>query len=616
MKDFLQRLNETTDLIEAKELVDAILCDVRAGHAKPDQCRLFLRNLFTNESLAASLSTSSALDHLFDQLNPEQFQRLFGPAVEKELPQLTVDLVDTVSEVSHQDLLRLVPDGHPKPLIALLKRLAEYIDSLTGSAHFLRGMRVARIQAEIYRRLDDARIWKRRSPPACALDDKQLVRLKAEKRIGDLPAAYENRVGQLQRLDLQHSLAEFTGPTTAATPRMIPEDFARSFCVDAPLRLGISSANASDNHIRSKEQGGKTLNAGLDLQVAGESEPTPPLQVQARRLPEPSLKLHSRSQGFKADFEAHRHGDQATQSELFFAYRRGGDEALRLTKQALIHSGIVRDHSPDIIRDIADFTGGGGLELTTRSKIQQGSGLGTSSILATAILKALYRLANHPAADPAHEYPLLYDASVLLEQSIGLNSGWQDARGACGGPSAVKDFYAPPTQGLPSPERRFIEIDQALFAERVVLFDTGISRAATRGLNVVMDTYLARTPGRYGAIRESLVIHDEMVGALTAGDYPALGRLATRYWQLRCILDPEATNSTIQHIFEAPQLRDLSEGGLVTGAGGGGFALLIARDGAAADLVQRLQRLKQAAYAQSAVVQYRLNPTGIRLTEE
>jgi galactokinase/mevalonate kinase-like predicted kinase len=131
-----------------------------------------------------------------------------------------------------------------------------------------------------------------------------------------------------------------------------------------------------------------------------------------------------------------------------------------------------------------------------------------------------------------------------------------------------------------------------------------------------MDTYLARTPGRYGAIRESLVIHDEMVSALTAGDYPALGRLATRYWQLRCILDPEATNSTIQHIFEAPQLRDLSEGGLVTGAGGGGFALLIARDGAAADLVQRLQRLKQAAYAQSAVVQYRLNPTGIRLTEE
>ena len=78
---------------------------------------------------------------------------------------------------------------------------------------------------------------------------------------------------------------------------------------------------------------------------------------------------------FKAEFEASSKGDEATQSKLFFAYRRGGDEALRLVKQALVHVGIVRDHSDGIVSDVAAFTGGGGLELVTSSKVQQGSGL-------------------------------------------------------------------------------------------------------------------------------------------------------------------------------------------------------------------------------------------------
>ena len=271
----------------------------------------------------------------------------------------------------------------------------------------------------------------------------------------------------------------------------------------------------------------------------------------ARRLAEPKLILRSLSMDFKADFEASSKGDEATQSELFFAYRRGGDEALRLVKQALVHVGIVRDHSDTIISDVAAFTGGGGLELITSSKVQQGSGLGTSSILAAAVLKMLYRLSNHAYGNVESEYPGLYDQSVLLEQSFGLNSGWQDARGACGGPSAIKDFYAPPTDGLPAPERQFLSgIDESTFAKRVVLFDTGISRAATRGLNEVLDAYLTRDPLRYRAIRESLEIHDRMVEALRQGSYGELGNLSARYWQLRCILDPGATSETLQHLFE------------------------------------------------------------------
>ncbi|MCE2448968.1 MAG: hypothetical protein J4F35_11460 [Candidatus Latescibacteria bacterium] len=613
MKAFLERLEQAADLREIQSLVDHILDAARTG-GKPEEKRRFLRDLLFNRALLSRLETPAAIDALLASTTPDEWEALFGAAVAQELSQLTVDLVDGLVDLDHRQLLRLLPPQSSKTLLQVLKRLNTYLEECNGSDRYLRGMRVARIMADIYRTLaDEPRVWRRALPPCC-IDGQAIVQLKEAKQIDKLAAAYEARINQLQSLDLQRSLAALDSGRAAA-PRMIEAAYEQTFCIQAPLRLGISSANASDNHLRSKEQGGKTLNIAVNLQQDREERAQPPLQVTARRLPEPQLILRSRSRGFKADFEASKNSSTATVSELFFAYRRSGDEALRLVKQGLVHAGIVRPDSTDVIEDIAAFTGGGGLKITTSSKVLQGSGLGTSGILSAAILKMLYHLSGHPYAAPACEYPGLYDQSLMLEQSLGLNSGWQDARGASGGPAAIKNFYAPPTDGLPAPERTFLtEVDERLFTERVVLFDTGISRSATRGLNVVLDAYLSRDSQRYAAIRESLAIHDEMVAALCAGAYADLGQLANRYWQLRCILDPQATNDALQYLFENPQITNLTEGRLLTGAGGGGFALLIAAEGQAAELRARLDKLRQhAAFANSRVVSYQLNAQGIHL---
>ena len=614
MKAFLERLEQAADLREAQSLVDHILDSARSG-GKPEEKQRFLRGLLFNRALLSRLETSTAIDALLAATTPREWNALFGDAVTEELPQLTVDLVDGLVDLDHRQLLRLLPPKSPKALLQILRRLNTYLEECDASTRSLRGMRVARIMADIYRTLAaESKAWRRPALPPCCIDGQDIVQLKEAKHIDKLAVAYETRINQLQSIDLQRSLAALDeGRATA--PRMIESAYEQSFCIQSPLRLGISSANASDNHLRSKEQGGKTLNIAVNLQQGREERAQPPLKVTARRLAEPQLILRSRSRGFKADFEVSKQSSAATVSELFFAYRRSGDEALRLVKQGLVHAGIVRPNSTDIIQDIAAFTGGGGLEITTSSTVLQGSGLGTSGVLSAAILKMLYHLSGHPYAAPACEYPSLYDQSLMLEQSLGLNSGWQDARGASGGPSAIKNFYAPPTDGLPAPERTFLtEVDESLFTERVVLFDTGISRSATRGLNVVLDAYLSRDGQRYGAIRESLAIHDEMVAALRAGAYADLGRLANRYWQLRCILDPQATNDALQHLFKNPQIADLIEGGLLTGAGGGGFALLIAAEGQATALRARLDKLRQhAAFANSSVVSYQLNAQGIHL---
>ena len=613
MKAFLARLEQAADLREVQSLIDHILDGARSG-GKPEEKHRFLRALLFNRALLSGLETPAAIDALLAATTPREWDALFGAVVAKELPQLMVDVVDGLVDLDHRQLLRLRPSQPSKTFLQVLKRLNAYLEECDVAVRGMRGMRVARIMADIYRMLAaESRAWRRALPPCC-IDGPALVQLKEAKRIDDLAAAYEARINQLQSMDLQRSLAALDRKGRTTGPRMIESAYEQTFCIQSPLRLGISSANASDNHLRSKEQGGKTLNIAVNLQQGGQERAQPPLEVTARRLAEPQLILRSRSQDFKADFEANQHSAAATVSELFFAYRRSGDEALRLVKQGLVHAGIVRPNSPDVIEDIAAFAGGGGLEITTSSKVPQGSGLGTSGILSAAILKMLYHLSGHPYAAPACEYPSLYDQSLMLEQSLGLNSGWQDARGASGGPSAIKNFYAPPTDGLPAPERTFLtEVEEGLFTERVVLFDTGVSRSATRGLNVVLDVYLSRDHSRYVAIRESLAIHDDMVAALCAGAYADLGRLADRYWRLRCTLDPQATNDALQHLFENPQITDLTEGGLITGAGGGGFALLIAAEGQAPALRTRLDTLRQrAAFAKSSVVSYQLNAQGIQ----
>ncbi len=608
------RLAEASSLEEVRPLLDEVVRQARQDRSSRSRRRALLRALVLSPGLARSLQTGEAIGILRGSLSSEAWTELFGPAVEKELPGLVVAIVDSLIDVDHEDILSLVPENGVATLVATVGQLSAYLGQLEGTQRRLRGMRAAVILASLFGRLQDGGIWRRRSLPACAIDSRAITALKEKRAAADLPAAYEARVNELQREDMHQSLEAAGSPPPAGAP-MAATDRETLFEVRAPLRLGLSSANASDNHIRSKEQGGKTLNAGIVLQAGDSGKVAPPLYVGARPLPEPRLVLRSRSADFQADFEIDRRGDARTQSDLFFAYRRGGDEALRMVKQGLVHTGIVRPDSDDVVGDLAAFRGGGGLEITTACTVQQGSGLGTSSILAAAILKVLYRLVGHPAGGDEGEYPGLYDQSVLLEHSIGLNSGWQDARGARGGPSAVKDFYAPPTDGLPAPELTYIDIDAEEFRRRVVLFDTGIARGATRGLNVVMEAYLGRRRQSYGAIRESLSIHDEMVEALRAGDYGTLGRLASRYWQLRCILDPRATSPALQQLFEPP-LSDFTEGGTLTGAGGGGFGLFVCREGEEKRLHACLRKLRdQRAHARSGVVAYRLDATGLQLTE-
>ena len=138
-----------------------------------------------------------------------------------------------------------------------------------------------------------------------------IIRLKEDKRVEELPEVYEECIVHFQRLDMKVglNLSDHRPQINRETDLMEESDFGKVFTVVSPLRLGISSANASDNHIRTKEQGGKTLNASVDLAVDTPGKFASPLRVSARRLEEPRLVLRSMSKGFEADLEININGE-------------------------------------------------------------------------------------------------------------------------------------------------------------------------------------------------------------------------------------------------------------------------------------------------------------------
>jgi fucokinase len=92
------------------------------------------------------------------------------------------------------------------------------------------------------------------------------------------------------------------------------------------------------------------------------------------------------------------------------------DDQFRLVKAALTVTGIV--NASDKIMSST------GLEISTWAKVPRGSGLGTSSILAAAVIKGLQHVIG---GDESNEN--VARLVLVLEQLMGTGGGWQDQIG-------------------------------------------------------------------------------------------------------------------------------------------------------------------------------------------
>ncbi len=362
------------------------------------------------------------------------------------------------------------------------------------------------------------------------------LRRNADMREEEAFAAISEAMGAAEPTRKQARLARSLGETVT---------------VDLPVRIDFGGG-WSDTPPHSLERGGTVLNAAVLLD--GER----PVRACVRSLAAPEIRLRARDLGCEAVL--------ADKSDLLSC--RDPADPFALHKAALVLAGVVTPGPMSLQGCLRRF--GGGVEVVTESRVPKGSGLGTSSILGACLVAALSRLCGQDAR-PA----TLFEKVLHLEQMLTTGGGWQDQVG--GLVPGVKLISSRPgvPQRLkvdPVPLRAAVVNE---LQRRLVLVYVGHRRLAKNILRSVMGGWLAREPDVVWILERIQEIAREMRAALLAGDLDWFGALMREHWELNKRLDPNSTNRHVEAVLSAAA--PLASGFKMVGAGGGGFAEIVAR---------------------------------------
>ena len=228
----------------------------------------------------------------------------------------------------------------------------------------------------------------------------------------------------------------------------------------------------------------------------------------------------------------------------------------------------------------------GGLDIRIFADVPKGSGLGTSSILGSALVEALLRVRN-PRRTP--EVSEIAHLTLALEREMATGGGWQDQLGAlCPGvklietaPGADQTFRV---KRLPAAaEKKFA----AFLHDRGVLYFTGQKRMARNVLRGVLDFYRQNPEGIATAIVSTLK-KDAQAGfaALRKGDWTKFCAVINAYWLNKKALDPGSTNPQVEMIIA--RIAPWADAVTLTGAGGGGFLFALAKSRSARVKIERV----------------------------
>jgi len=221
-----------------------------------------------------------------------------------------------------------------------------------------------------------------------------------------------------------------------------------------------------------------------------------------------------------------------------------------------------------------------GVKVRTWAHVPRGSGMGTSSILAAALLTALQRLAGRPDDEDT-----IIDLVLVLEQRLTTGGGWQDQIG--GLIPGIKLISSAPVIPIHPRVETVPLLPEILeeFQERFVIAFTGIERLAKNVLQIVVGNYLSRDGQVLSAISDLVDLAEEGRKLFALGDLDGLGLVMRDAWNIHQVLDPNCSNPEVDSMFNA--VSDLVLGGKLAGAGGGGFMGIMAKDREAALRVRR-----------------------------
>jgi D-glycero-alpha-D-manno-heptose-7-phosphate kinase len=226
----------------------------------------------------------------------------------------------------------------------------------------------------------------------------------------------------------------------------------------------------------------------------------------------------------------------------------------------------IEDLEHELVREAMRMTGvTGGVEITTLADIpSSGSGLGSSSSVTVGLLHALYAYTGRQLA--AEE---LAEAACTIEiERCGKPIGKQDQYiAALGG---IRDLRFGPGNDVLAEELGLTTRERLILQQQIMLFYTGITRRA--------DSILFEQTANVATTLPQLDILRDLAGfaveRLRSGDVDALGPAIRESWEVKRKLASGVSNAEVDSAVSRA-LDAGAKGAKLTGAGGGGFLLVI-----------------------------------------
>ena len=253
-------------------------------------------------------------------------------------------------------------------------------------------------------------------------------------------------------------------------------------------------------------------------------------------------------------------------------------EQLEIDGEASLIKGVYNRVMRDFDISLRSF------KITTYNDAPAGSGLGTSSAMVVCILKAFIEWLSLPLGD--------YEASRLAyeieRKDLALSGGKQDQYAAAFGGFNYMEFL-PNDLVIVNPLKIKRWIMDELEASMVLYF-TGASRSSAA---IIEQQQKNTSSGNQNAIEAMHRIKQsakDMKLALLKGDMNEFARILGQAWEAKKKMANAISNPMIQEVFDVA----MSAGALagkVSGAGGGGFVMLMVEPTRKKEVVNALKKL-------------------------
>ena len=365
---------------------------------------------------------------------------------------------------------------------------------------------------------------------------------------------------------LQEGLTRYA-KTYPCTPRM-------SVCDDqivwgrSPVRIDIAGG-WTDTPPFCLMEGGNVINLAIELNGQ------PPIQTYVKPCKEFHIVLRSIDLGASEIVQIY--------SELNNFKQVGSPFAI--PKAALVLAGFHPDFAPSqhsytsLEEQLRDF--GCGIEVTLLSAIPAGSGLGTSSILASTVLGSL-----NDFCGLGWDKNEIGRRTLVLEQLLTTGGGWQDQFG--GLLAGVKLLQT--TRGFnQNPIVRWLPTGiytQPEYQACHLLYYTGITRTAKKILAEIVRKMFLNNHDELAMLREMKAHTLDMYDAIQREDFERMGRLIRKTWKQNQALDNGTNPEEVRRLTDL--VDDLCLGYKLPGAGGGGYLYMVAKDPSASVRIRQL----------------------------